>query len=95
MPTLQAPPPANRPKFWRYVRERDLGLAEVAKVFDRSSEWVRLICLPFDDPKRRTPDEADIRAIHEWTGGEVGAGDWYPPDLAARAEPASPAAVPA
>lgn len=74
-----APPPSNRPKFWRYYRERDLSAEQVAKVFGRSREWVRLITLPFEDPARRIPDQEDLEAIRAWTLGEIGPEDWYRP----------------
>lgn len=76
-----APPPANRPKFWRFYRERELTPALVGEELGRSSEWVRLVSLPFDDPKRRVPDKDDVELIHRWSGGEIGAGDWYPAAL--------------
>lgn len=76
-----APPPANRPKMWRYCRDRDLKLADVAGVFGRTAEWARLICLPFEDPKRRVPAPEDVARIHAWSGGEIGPADWYPPEL--------------
>lgn len=85
MTSALAPPPANRPKFWRFYRDRDLSPVEVGEVFGRSAEWVRLICLPFDDARRRVPDKSDVLRIREWSGGEVGPPDWYP-------EPVTPSA---
>jgi len=87
-----APAPENRPKFWAYYRARGMERQEVADVFGRTAEWLRLITLPFGDPKRRTPSTDDIAAIHAWTRGEVGPADWYPPELS---EPVSSPAEPA
>lgn len=80
-PETVAPEPANRPKLWRYYRERGLTPAEVGVVFERSDEWVRLVCLPFDDPKRRIPAQADVERAFEWSRGEITPADWYPPHL--------------
>lgn len=81
-----APEPENRPKFWRYIRERGLSKFAVGQVFGYSDEWVRLICLPFEDAKRRTPSPADIERIFLWTSGAVGPADWYPPRLSVPAD---------
>lgn len=81
MSAAPPPEPAARPKLWRYYRERQMTLSEVGAVFGRTAEWVRLVTLPFDDPKRRTPALEDIARAHEWTGGEIGPADWYPPEL--------------
>lgn len=83
-----APPPANRPKFWRFCRERELTTRQIMEIFDRSDEWVRLVCLPFHDNKRRIPDQADIERIYMWSQGAIGPQDWYPPSLNAPAEQA-------
>ena len=84
-----APKPAARPKLWRYYRERGLTSVEVGRVFGRSREWVRQVCLPFDDAKRVIPNEADIRTAYNWSSGEITPADWYPPELS------PPAAIPA
>lgn len=78
-PEITAPAPANRPAFWRYYRERDLSVDEVARTFGRSREWLRLITLPFDDPARRVPDKDDVEAIRRWSRGEIPPESWYPP----------------
>lgn len=76
-----APPPEIRPKLWRFYRERNLSAVQVGRVCGRTREWVRLITLPFDDPKRQTPSPDDIAKLHDWSGGEIGPADWYPPRL--------------
>lgn len=78
-----APQPVARPALYRYYRERGLSLAEVGAVFGKSAEWVRLACLPFDDPRRLVPSAEDVALAHRWTGGEIGPADWYPPELSA------------
>jgi hypothetical protein len=62
----------------------------VGRAFGRSREWVRQITLEFGDPKRVTPSPDDVARIYDWTGGEVGPADWYPPELSAP-KPAAPA----
>ncbi len=81
------PAPANRPKLWRYYRDRGMTLAEVGAVFGKTAEWVRLVTLPFGDPKRRVPAADDVEAAFNWSGGEITPADWYPPSLRAPAEP--------
>lgn len=81
MSEIQAPEPANRPKLWRYYRERGMTLGEVGTVFGRTAEWVRLVTLPFDDPKRRVPSPEDVARAFEWSAGEIVPADWYPPSL--------------
>jgi hypothetical protein len=76
-----APEPTARPLFWRFCRDRDLSMTSVARIFGRSRGWAYLICLPFDDPRRRVPDPEDVAAIHEWSGGVIGPPHWYPPEL--------------
>lgn len=76
-----APPAENRPKLWRYYRERHLSREEVGQAFGRTAEWVRLVCLPFDNPNRRVPSLDDVTRAHEWSGGEIKPSDWYPPEL--------------
>lgn len=88
-----APPaPENRPKMWRFYRERNMTLTELARVFDRTKEWCRLITLPFDDPRRRIPSAEDIERAFDWSGGEITPADWYPPRLSPAADQSEVAA---
>jgi hypothetical protein len=66
----------------RFLFDRDISYEAAGRSLQRSREWVRSICLPFCDPRRRIPDVEDMRRIRDWTGGEVIAPDFYPPDLA-------------
>lgn len=79
--TQPAPAPLKRPKLAQWLWERDLDFRTAAGRLGRSREWVRLICLPFDDPRRRIPDQDDMARIHALTEGEVGATDFYPQHL--------------
>lgn len=79
--TGSVPSPLIRPRLAKFLWERDISFREAGKALDRTGEWVRLICLPFDDPRRRIPDLQDMERIFAWTGGEVTAGDFYPASL--------------
>lgn len=82
MKDLSTPPaPLNRPTLARYLWDRELSFRAAGEALGRSSEWVRLVCLPFDDPRRRIPDQADMERIHAWTRGEVTPSDFYPAAL--------------
>lgn len=81
-PDLQAPPPVRQlPPLAFWLFRRGLKLREAAGPFGCSAEYVRLICLPFDDPDRRVPTPDVIAAIHTYTQGEIGPADHYPPHL--------------
>jgi hypothetical protein len=81
------PPPARpHPKLARWLFDRKLSFRDVSKPFGCSHEYVRLICLPFDDPNRRVPTADVVERIHTYTAGEISPADHYPPHL--RAEPA-------
>jgi hypothetical protein len=82
MNAIPTPPaPLNRPKLARYLWDRDLTFQAAGAALGRTKEWVRLVCLPFDDVRRRIPDQADMAKIHAWTQGEVMPADFYPPHL--------------
>lgn len=87
---MRLPPRQLRPAFaqWRY--ERNLTTRETARLleeiaarhglqgFSCSQEWVRLICLPFGDAKRRVPQGDHLSAIAVLTEGDIGESDFYP-----------------
>jgi len=82
IPELLSPPaPLVRPKFAQFLFDRGLNYREAGERLGRTREWARLVCLPFDDPRRRIPDAEDIRLIVTWTGGVVTPADFYPPEL--------------
>ena len=84
-----------RPGFapWRY--ERNLNLRVTAEYLERcaetlglegftcSHETVRLICLPFGDPRRRFPAADLLAAIGELTNGEITPRHFHEPQQAA------------
>ena len=70
-----------RPTLARWIWERGLELRQVAAGLGCSYEQVRLICLPFGDPKRRVPTTELIERIVAYTAGEITAADFYPPHL--------------
>jgi hypothetical protein len=88
-----APAPLNRPAFAHYLWERDVDFREAAEALGRSREWVRLVCLPFNDPRRRIPNCDDMAVIHAWTGGEIGPPSFYPPSLNQRSVAGADGAV--
>lgn len=70
-------PARPRPPFARWLFERDLDFRQAAARLGCSHETVRLICLPFDDPKRRVPNVALMDKIIALTDGEVAASDFF------------------
>jgi hypothetical protein len=77
-PSLIAPPTVARPELARWIWERDLTLREAAELFSCSPEQVRLMCLPFSDPRRRAPDDELRERITEVTGGEILLRHYFP-----------------
>lgn len=71
--------PHPRPAFdgWLTLHRKDYAWA--AEQLGRTREYVRLICLPFDDDNRRDPSGTLVRAIIRLTNGAVRADDWHPP----------------
>jgi hypothetical protein len=85
----QTPQPLEvvpKPELALWIWMRDLNLREAAELFGCSYEQVRLMCLPFADPRRRVPDTALMARIIDATGGEIGLKHFYPPELR-RADP--------
>lgn len=73
------PDPRPSPAFEAWLKERRLDYAWAAERLNRSREYIRLICLPFDEPKRRDPSLRLVRDVIRLTGGAVRAEDWHPP----------------
>lgn len=73
------PEPVNRPTLAEWLWRRDVTLIQAGELFECSPEMVRLICLPFDDPKRRVPDSRTsaggkpslMERIITATGGDI------------------------
>jgi len=80
--TVSTPPiPAPRPSpaFETWLRDRRLDYAWAAERLGVSREYVRLLCLPFDEPGRRDASARLVRRVIRLTGGAVRADDWHPP----------------
>lgn len=75
--SVQRRAPRQRPPLARWVWDRGYTWKEAGELFGCSGEAVRLWCLPFDDPARRTPDQRSMERIERATGGEIGAGSFY------------------
>ena len=86
---MRPPKPLNRPKLAEYLWRRDIAGPAAAAALGRTRQWLALVLLPFDDPRRRVPDLGDLERIHEWTEGEITPADFYPPELQARPAPAA------
>lgn len=86
---MRAPDPRPRPKLAHWRFERGLSLIGTAGLIVKaaselglevscSDETVRLICLPFEDPRRRVPRGGILQAIEKMTAGQIGEPDFYP-----------------
>ncbi len=73
------PAPVQRTPFDRWLWERDISNVAAGERLGRHEVTVARWRLPFSSEKRRIPDAAVIRDIEEWTQGEVGPADFYPP----------------
>ncbi len=88
MSTFPPPPaPLERPKLAEFLWRRDIRGPEAGRILGRSRQWVALVLLPFNDPRRRIPDPEDLERIHAWTCGEITPADFYPPELNADRPP--------
>lgn len=71
-----APDPIHRPKLALFLWERDLRLKDAGEALKRSHEYVRRVCLPFDDPARTIPDDEFLARVEAYTGGLVTKADF-------------------
>jgi hypothetical protein len=71
-----APDPIQRPKLALFLWERDLGLKEAGQALGRSHEYVRRVCLPFNDPRRTFPDDEFLARVEAFTEGAVTQADF-------------------
>lgn len=67
-----------RPELDHWIRDHGLDYAQAAKLFGCAAEFVRLMCLPFDDPARKKPGRRLMAVIVRVTQGKVKPGDFYP-----------------
>ena len=79
-----------RPRLARWLFDRGLEFRDGGDYFGCSHETLRLVCLPFDDPKRRVPNKELMSAIYAGTAGEITAIHFFPEQLtdASAPEPA-------
>lgn len=77
--TPSIPDPRPSPAFEAWLKARRLSYTWAAEQLGCSPEYVRLLCLPFDEPKRRDASARVVRATIRLTGGAVRAEDWHPP----------------
>jgi hypothetical protein len=70
-----------QPKLACFIWVRQMKLKAVAEAIGCSHEQVRLMTLPFDNPRRRVPGAELMARIVAWTGGEITPADFYPPHL--------------
>lgn len=73
----------SRPKLHNFLTQRDLDHFQGAALLGCSGEYVRRMCLPFDDPRRSVPSKTLRRQFSERTAGAVGEGDWDRPAVLA------------
>lgn len=71
------PPPLARPRFAFLLFQAGLDYHQAAQALGSSRETVRLICLPFADPRRRVPNKRLMARIVEWTRGDTQPADFY------------------
>jgi hypothetical protein len=71
------PPQCPRPRFALLLFLSDVDYQQAAQALESSRETIRLICLPFSDPRRRVPNRRLMSRIIEWTRGEVHPADFY------------------
>jgi hypothetical protein len=82
--TSEPSQPRPKPKLAQWLFDRDVKPPAAAAKLGVSPMQVRRYLLPFHDPRRQIPGEEVLRAIVEWTAGEVTVADFYPPDLSGR-----------
>lgn len=74
-----APHTIGRCPLDRFCWERGLELSDKAAAWECSTEHARRICLPFGHPDRKVPQPDIVARIYQWSRGEIGAADHYPP----------------
>lgn len=82
--TLSPPQPLAKPKLAQWMFDRNIRPKQAATRLGVSDKQVRRYLLPFGDPNRQIPSEGIIAEVVDWTDGEIGAADFYPPELSGR-----------
>lgn len=88
------PPLQPRPKLHGWLAARGMRQTDLAARWNITPQGVSRYLLPFGNPRRIVPTEAQIADVLRWTQGEVGAADWYPPELSRNPMPASIGSAP-
>ena len=70
--------PRARPALARWLWDRQIPHREAAQALGCSHEHVRRICLPFDDPGRKVPNDALVDRVQAYTDGAVSKSDFEP-----------------
>lgn len=78
-------PETTLPPLALWLERRGLDNYQAADLIGCSGEYVRRMCLPFENPRRCKPTRRMALQIERATGGEVGVDDWSAPAPAARA----------
>lgn len=78
-PVDAVPEPIGRPPLALFLWERGIQYRPAGLAIGKSHEYVRLICLPFDDPRRIRPDAETAATIETWSGGAVPPASFDPP----------------
>ena len=72
-----------RPKMDRWLRDRGLGPSFLGARWKITPQGASRYLLPFDNPRRIVPNQAQMEDAAELTEGDVLAADWFPPHLQA------------
>lgn len=88
------PPLQPRPKLHGWLAARGMGGTDLARRWGITPQGASRYLLPFGNLRRIVPTEEQIGDILAWTQGEVGAADWYRPELSRNPLPASIGVVP-
>lgn len=83
------PPLQPRPKLHGWLAARGMGGIDLSRRWQITPQGASRYLLAFGNPRRIVPTEDQIADILAWTQGEVGAADWYPPELSRAPMPAS------
>ena len=73
------PLPRPRPAFDGWLRLVSRDYAWAGQKLKRSREYIRRLCLPFDDPNRAKPGGGLVEEIARLTSGAVTGDDWHLP----------------
>lgn len=83
------PPLQPRPKLHGWLAARGHGPTYLARRWKITPQGASRYLLPFDNARRIVPNEAQIADVLDLTQGEIGAADWYRPELSRNPMPAS------